>query len=209
MRHIQRGEPLADFQHFVEKEQPDDWTEDFVKAFYGLYEICRKTLLEEQGGISGYTELPLEKDIHIDHFRKRSLYPKRAQVFDWYNLIVAEKDKPYGAAHKDEMVRRCEDYDLLINPVAEDPHSFFTYQANGNMVPRVSLSKQDRERANFTIKAFDLNHEFLRRKRLDLMMLVEDYRKGGLDWEDMKISLAGYGFPSVLEEMEVGGEKGL
>lgn len=94
MRHIQRGEPLADFQRFVEKEQPDDWTEDFVKAFHGLYEICRKTLLEEQEGISGYTELPLETGIHIDHFRKRSLYPK--QVFDWRNLVVDEKDKAMG-----------------------------------------------------------------------------------------------------------------
>lgn len=206
MRHIQRGEPLADFQRFVEKEQPDDWTEDFVKAFHGLYEICRNTLLEEQGGISGYTELPLEKDIHIDHFRKRSLYPK--QVFDWRNLVVDEKDKAYGAACKDKMVQGCKDYDLLINPIMEDPHAFFTYQENGNMIPRMSLSREDRERADFTIKVFNLNHEVLRRKRMDLMMLVEDYRRGGLDWEEMKVSLSAYGFPSVLEEMEVGGDDG-
>lgn len=107
------------------------------------------------------------------------------------------------------MVQGCKDYDLLINPIMEEPQAFFTYQENGNMIPRMSLSREDRERADFTIKVFNLNHEVLRRKRMDLMMLVEDYRRGGLDWEEMKVSLSAYGFPSVLEEMEVGGDKGL
>ena len=199
MRHIHRGEPLAEFQRYVEKESPKDW-ESFSKEMYELYVTCRKVLMEEQGNISGYTEMPLKKNLHIDHFKKQSLFPW--QMFDWRNFVVDEKGKPYGADRKDESIVLREKNEKLINPVEEDPHLFFTYQRNGNLIPVDSLSDKDRERAIFTIEVFGLNHEILRRKRLDMMCLVENYVAGGLSMAEVKSALTECGFPSVLEYME-------
>lgn len=84
MRHIHRDEPLAEFQRYVEKESPKDW-ESFSKEMHELYVTCRKVLMEEQGNISGYTEMPLKKNLHIDHFKKQSLFPR--QMFDWRNVV--------------------------------------------------------------------------------------------------------------------------
>lgn len=199
MRHIHRGEPLAEFQRYVEKESPKDW-ESFSKEMYELYVTCRKVLMEEQGNISGYTEMPLKKNLHIDHFKKQSLFPR--QMFDWRNFVVDEKDKPYGADRKDESIVLREKNEKLINPVEEDPHLFFTYQRNGNLIPVDSLSDKNRERAIFTIEVFSLNHEILRRKRLDMMCFVENYVAGGLSMAEVKSALTECGFPSVLEYME-------
>lgn len=199
MRHIHRGEPLAEFQHYVEKEEPKDW-ESFSKKMHELYVTCRKVLMEEQGNISGYTEMPLKKNLHIDHFKKQSLFPR--QMFDWRNFVVDEKGKPYGADRKDESIVLREKNEKLINPVEEDPHLFFTYQRNGNLIPVDSLSDKNRERAIFTIEVFGLNHEILRRKRLDMMCLVENYVAGGLSMAEVKSALTECGFPSVLEYME-------
>ena len=38
------------------------------------------------GGVSAYTEEPLSGDAHIDHFRKRDMFPNL--TFDWNNLFV-------------------------------------------------------------------------------------------------------------------------
>ena len=167
---------------------------------YELYVTCRKVLMEEQGNISGYTEMPLKKNLHIDHFKKQSLFPR--QMFDWRNFVVDEKGKPYGADRKDESIVLREKNEKLINPVEEDPHLFFTYQRNGNLIPVDSLSDKNRERAIFTIEVFGLNHEILRRKRLDMMCLVENYVAGGLSMAEVKSALTECGFPSVLEYME-------
>lgn len=199
MRHIDRGEPLAEFQHFVESMSPKDWS-DFVNGVHDLYEDCREVLAREQGYIGGYTEMPLKKNLHIDHFKKQSLFP--GKVFDWRNWVVDEKNKSYGADKKDDNIRSRKENEKLINPVEEDPHTFFTYQANGNMIPLEALSKEDRERASFTIQAFNLNHELLRRKRMDMMCWVENYVAGGLSMTDVMDALKDCGFPSVLEYME-------
>ena len=199
MRHIHRDEPLAEFQRYVEKESPKDW-ESFSKEMHELYVTCRKVLMEEQGNISGYTEMPLKKNLHIDHFKKQSLFPR--QMFDWRNFVVDEKGKPYGADRKDESIVLREKNEKLINPLEEDPHLFFTYQRNGNLIPVDSLSDKNRERAIFTIEVFGLNHEILRRKRLDMMFLVENYVAGGLSMAEVKSALTECGFPSVLEYME-------
>lgn len=206
MRHIDRGEPIVEYSHFVTKESPKDWVSDFVHVRHDLYEKVREKLKEEQGNISGYTEVPLKGNIHIDHFKKRSLYPQPDKVFDWYNLVVDEKNRPYGADKKDDTVRSPEENEKLVNPVKENPRDFFTYQANGNIIPLPSLTGSDRERADFTIKTFNLNHESLRRKRMNMMCQVENALTGGLTLEITKAVFKDYGFPSVLDYME---EEGL
>ena len=190
-----------EFRQFVEKESPEKW-DILVKGEHELYKKCRDILSKEQGNLSGYTEIPLKGNIHIDHFKKRSLFQEKEKVFDWYNFVVDEKSKPYGADAKDRKICRREENEKLVNPVEENPHAFFTYQENGNMVPLMSLSEEDKERARFTIEAFNLNHELLRRKRLDMMRVVEKYRRGGLNFEDVRDVLKDYGFPSVLDYME-------
>lgn len=199
MRHIDRGEPPMEFQQFVERKSPREWNV-FAKKAHELYRSCRDILSEEQGNFSGYTEMPLKGNVHIDHFKKRSLFEEK--MFDWRNFVVDEKNKSYGADAKDKRVCGKGENEKLINPVEEDPHAFFTYQANGNMVPLMSLSTEDEERARFTIEAFNLNHELLRRKRLDMMRVVESYVAGGLSMTDAMNALKDCGFPSVLEYLE-------
>lgn len=55
--------------------------------------------INEQDCLSAYTEKPLEGNIHIDHFRKRSMYP--TLTFCYENLLVDEHNVNYGADHKD------------------------------------------------------------------------------------------------------------
>lgn len=59
------------------------------------------------------------------------------ETFNWNNFIVDSLESGYGACYKDNHISNVSDYNKLINPVEEDPQYYFTYQSNGNMVPKV------------------------------------------------------------------------
>lgn len=114
----------------------------------------------EQHGMSGYTEEPLKQEnSHIDHFRQKSLF--NTLVFDWNNFIVDGVDETYGAKFKDKYVTSREDNNRLINPVIEDVRRFFKYELNGNISVASGLSPSDAARADYTIRAFNLNETSL------------------------------------------------
>ena len=153
----------------------------------------------EQHGMSGYTEVPLKLEIsHIDHFRKRSLFS--ALIFDWNNFIVDGVDETYGAKFKDKCVTRREDNNKLLNPVIEDVGRFFKYELNGNISAASGLSQLDAERADYTIKAFNLNEASLseRRKRI-INIVMNCYRD--LSDESILEVLEPEGFKSVVEQL--------
>ena len=198
MKHIERtGEPLA-FTEWV-KDHPGAKWEDFSSGEPVLYRTCRQQLLDEQQGISGYTELPLaDDDQHIDHFRKKGMFPK--QTFDWMNYVVDTKDEPkYGAGFKDKNISKPEDYDKIINPMLEDPHQYITYLSNGQIVPRCGLDEKDTERAKFTLDIFNLQCEALRKRREELMALFKAYGTMNPDEVAQILKDCGQGFHSLLE----------
>ena len=95
----------------------------------------------------------LSGDAHIDHFRKRDMFPNL--TFDWNNLFVDGMSESYGARFKDKNIKKG-DYALLISPAEENVERFFSYMQNGEIVVAEGLSADDAKRAAFTIKAFNL-----------------------------------------------------
>lgn len=172
MRKIYRKTPPVEFSKWVAKNKTAHWS-DFVTNNHDLYEIIRDLLKQDQYGVSGYTEKPLKKE-HIDHFKTRNFFP--GNEFDWYNLIVDERDETrFGSGTKDKLVIK-DDYDknLIINPIKEDPHYFFTYMENGEIIPRANLNNSEKARAERTIELFNLNHPVLVDCRMGIIRCFND-----------------------------------
>lgn len=153
----------------------------------------------EQHGMSGYTEEPLKQEnSHIDHFRKKSLF--NTLVFDWNNFIVDGVDETYGAKFKDKCVTSREDNVRLINPVLEDAGRFFKYELNGNISVASGLSPLDAARADYTIRAFNLNEASLSERRKGIITIVMDCYSNLSD-ESVLEALEPIGFKSVVEQL--------
>lgn len=195
MRKLDKGEPVQQFIDFVHRNHPERWEEAKDESL-----VWRKHILEhEQYGLSGYTEAPLHLEkSHIDHFKKQSLYPQF--VFEWNNYVVDGKDDTYGAKYKDNAIRNRADNEKLINPVIEDAQRFFKYELSGKMVPADGLSEEEKEKAGFTIAAFNLNEGSLvdRRKKI-INMDIRSFE--GLSDEDVLAVLLPEGFASVVEQL--------
>ena len=195
MRKIDKGAPIASFSEFVRTHRPTKWEE--AKDVSRLW---REYILEyEQHNIRGYTEKPLLLDgSHIDHFRKQSLF--NALVFDWNNFVVDGVDETYGAKFKDKYVKSCEDNEKLINPVTEDARHYFTYELNGDIAVANGLSPADAARADYTIKAFNLNEASLsERRRIIINTILDAYQD--LSDELILEALDAEGFKSVVEQL--------
>lgn len=202
MIHINRRTAPKEFTEFVKKENPQNWSSDFVLRHHDVYDCCRRLLEEDQGGLSAYTELRLDNKPgkkHIDHFRKQALFP--GLIFDWYNYVVDNHERDFGSDFKDDQIKTKQANDQLIDPIKEDPVYFFDYQASGEIIPSKSLTnEEDRMRAQFTIDSFNLNHEFLKRKRADLISIIRSYSIGDMSKSDIKdVVIATLGLPSFVE----------
>ncbi len=202
MRKINKGEAPQQFSEYVRKEMPKTW-EDFRKCEQHdeVYAACMEQLMHEQHGLSGYTEIPVEENanLHIDHFRRRGVFQTPQNCFDWNNLIADEHNPNYGADFKDKHISQKEAYKKLINPVVEDPHYYLTYQTNGQIVAKAELDEKGKERADFTIRMFNLKHPSLVQRREVLIKLVRDYKMCGLTDGEIAESLKEFGFLSVVE----------
>lgn len=121
-------------------------------------------LVEEQRGLDAYTEeILLEGLRHIDHYRKRELYPQ--ETFAWANLLLANHGHHFGADAKDSRIRGRGDYDLLVDPVIDEAQSYFRYNTRGEILPSDELSDKQEAKALHTIETFALNHPSLVRSR--------------------------------------------
>ncbi len=99
--------------------------------------------------------------------------------------------------YKDCNTRDIEDYRWLINPVEEDPEYYFTYMADGTIVPKTGLTSIEEKKAMFTINRFNLNHGSLKNMRRDIIMQV--LLCCDLDDDTIRECFQGLGFPSVVE----------
>lgn len=192
MRKINKGEPPEDFKQFIRKKHT------MWKEAKGHTHIWRKHIIEkEQNGLSGYTEEPIKTDnSHIDHFRKQELF--QDYVFRWENYVADSKNEDYGAKYKDNKagIRTKQENLKLVNPVEEDAERFFYYEANGKMIPANGLSALEKERAQFTIDSFNLNHKSLMDRRMHILSIeLKPYE--GFSREEIVKSLSCNGFPSV------------
>lgn len=191
MRKLSKGEPHGAIYDFENQTQ---WS---LSSDY--HYIWREFILDvEQCSLSGYTELPLKlENSHIDHFYKRSLFSQ--MVHSWDNFIVDSLDETYGARYKDKHVRNTDENIKLINPATENPHLFFKYKVDGRITPLDLLSENDKDRAECTIHAFNLNEPSLVERRRILIKNVDDY--GDASLEQLLDWLKDSGFPSVVEQI--------
>ena len=201
MKKINRNTPPQEYVNLISgSSRPQNWDE-FVKSYSDIYHALRNQLLSEQQDTSGYTERHLAQNgnIHIDHFRRKGIFGDEV-TFDHNNFVVDERDCPsYGAGYKDTRVKR-EDYDWLINPMEEDPQDFFTYMADGTMIPRRDIAPDQQDRAQKTIDMFNLNHEYLRHTRQGLIKMLEAYKLGQMTKADAEEDFArGIGFLSLVD----------
>jgi uncharacterized protein (TIGR02646 family) len=105
------------FDQKVKHHKPKNWDE--VQPFRAE---LRGYILDEQNHQCAYTELYITnenpKHCHIDHFKKRQLFP---DLFDDYNnLFVATNNEDFGAKYKDKELKDKAAYDLLLNPLSLD-----------------------------------------------------------------------------------------
>lgn len=205
MRHIYKKEAPQSFKDFVNKKKPKVWKDIQEYDFTDGMKECRKYILEdEQMGLGGYTELPLSYDregIHIDHFKKRSLFISAKDIYDWNNFIVDVhvNNKSYGADYKDDNIKDRDSYNKIINPIEEDPHHYFQYMENGDIAPQADLSKIEKDKAEYTIEKFNLNHPYLRKRRSDIIKQLNSFSDNNFGCDIIKEALRAYGFLSVIE----------
>lgn len=195
--------PLQEFLDCVERTNPQNW--EFLDK--SVKTNTRKFILEkEQGNQCAYTELPLyyEKfDSHIDHLKRKdaAFFPKL--TFDWTNLFVSCNFSDFGAKYKDQNYLKGteakEKNDLIINPHFENPADFFELTNWGELQVKTGLEEPKKIRANTTIEAFNLNHKSLKKRRMEIIQTIREYKNGGLDSEKIIACLAGSGFKSVID----------
>lgn len=167
MKKINKTEPDF-YKAFIAENSPQSWKDLRKKIGYAVREYMLK---EEQNLQCAYTEVYLDPDSsHVDHFKKQSLFPK--SVFEWDNLLTSCKNECYGPKFKDRKIRKKEDYQDLIDPVAEDPQKYFNCSMTGDI-----LADEDDKKGKFTIDAFHLNHPVLVEQRKTVAIQVRDMYK--------------------------------
>lgn len=194
MRRVNKQTPPPDLA-----KQKRDCQNDWTKLSGNVRHTWDDQLCQEQMGLDSYTEekVDLNRDDghHIDHFRKRDLFPEL--TFEWTDIFLALHHGSYGADAKDRMVKSADENSTLIHPADDAPEDFFTYLPQGEITPRESLSVVKKQRAVYTIEAFNLNHPGLVEMRHSVIEQVLGIGEQSVELQDYLLSC--YPFPSLLE----------
>ena len=194
---VKKNTAIDSFRDFVRHEKPKVWDDLHKQTLIDdLYSKIKLAIVNEQGGVSAYTEEPISKNSHINHFYKRCLFPK--MTFEWNNLFVDGLSEHFGAKYKDSVISNKSDYDSLISPNEVDVERYFTYMENGEIIVAPGLSKQESLRADYTIKTFNLNDSELKSRRARVIKNVRDFGEG-LTPNDIRSALINAGFRTVIE----------
>ena len=184
-----------EFANFVKRNKPTQWKElpSDISAETRLFILC-----EEQDCLCGYSEIILENDSassHIDHYYKRSLFPKK--TFCWDNLIVSTNDEDFGGKYKDNTYKiKKDEYCQIFNPVVDDMSKFITFYRNGEIKPLEGMPNNIVNKVKKTVKVFNLNHSSLKKRRENLIRELDLCK--GLSKEDIRKTFENRGFISVL-----------
>lgn len=205
MKTIIKTQPNASLQ--TAKDNRWDWDE-FHTNMHQAYLDCRNQALDEQAGECAYTGLWLgegsNQKLHLDHFKKRSIYPDL--TFCWDNLFAAAKDLDYGADYKDNVIHGPKSnsdiqYNSIISPTNANLKHYFWYRQDGTIEPTPALDlSNDREllnRIRNTIDVFNLNAADLKSRRKGIIESIRNLNQ--LD-DDVIISCMMHsGFSFVIE----------
>lgn len=126
-------------------------------------------------------------DGHIEHFRRKDLYFHPELTFIWENLFYSCTTGATCGRYKDGYITKKEQYHLLINPCEDNPEDFFVFDNSGRVLPCSGITDQDKARAEFTIKTFQLNEPKLRLKRKEMQKKYDWLKKYSL--QDIDIYL--------------------
>jgi len=153
------------------------WSDENIQI---IREDLRKHIFKnEQYGLCGYCEkLIKNEEYHIDHFRKRSLFPE--DTLNYNNLLVSCNKLDRCAKFKDNKIKNKESNNELVNPVLENPDDFFEYGFDGAIRPKESLDELNKKRAEATINKFNLNHLTLIEERKKVVNNLLIYLKQDL-----------------------------
>lgn len=179
--------------------------DDFHTNDQDGYHASREQGLQEQLYECAYTGLWLgegtKQSIHIDHFKKRSIYHE--QTFDWNNLFVAAKDLDSGADYKDKHIsgpRQAADniYNSIFSPLEANLSQYFWSRQDGTIIPHPSITNElIRSKVNNTIEIFNLNSSDLKNRRLGIIQSMKYLHD--LDIEAIRECMRSSGFSFVVD----------
>lgn len=204
MRKIDKNAPIQSFVDFKNANPGSNWIDDFSNpkgSGYQAYIETRLTiLLDEQDCLDGYTEIPIEDETysHIDHFKKRSMFPTK--TFDWDNLVAATKDNDFGANFKDNKSGITKaDYNLFFNPVTDLVQDYFYYNERGEVEPNPDLDDESiKMKVLKTIEVFNLQNPILVNRRKTVIQQIKNCAT--LSPEEILGAMKNGGFLSVIEQ---------
>lgn len=125
----------------------------------------RQSLELMQTGLCAYCEVAL-KVWHIEHFYTRDRYPQK--TFDWGNLFASCNSEESCGDYKDKKGKPYQPQDL-IHPCQHNPDTFLFFSRDGQVQPRINLSVADYQRAQETIRVFNLNLPDLCERRAEVV----------------------------------------
>ncbi len=105
---------------------------------------------------------------HIEHFEQRSR--ARPKTYLWSNLFGSCNRKDSCGKHKDEQTYTPAD---LIKPDIEDPEALLVFIPDGTVHPKVGLSPADKQRAQETIRIFNLNGSLAEIRKRELIGYIQ------------------------------------
>lgn len=165
MHQLQRGQApgcLKNYKHGI-----NNWA-DVTPADKADIWVALEAM---QGQRCAYCEISISQtNRHIEHFRQRGRDP--TVTFDWTNLFGSCNREESCGKHKDG----CGTYPptVLIKPDIEDPERFLVFAPDGGVSPRASLSQGDKQRAEETIRIFNLNGPLRRIRYSHIATYIQD-----------------------------------
>ncbi|RUM61225.1 MAG: TIGR02646 family protein [Persephonella sp.] len=122
----------------------------------------------EQKGMCAYCESKLkENSYHIEHFRKRSLFPEL--TFDYNNLFLSCNNENSCGKHKDRYGLTKDEFNTIYSPLYINLDEF-EYSYTGEILGKTPKAKK-------TIEVFNLNERSLVEKRKKIIKSIEFCRE--------------------------------
>lgn len=133
----------------------------------------RESLVNMQGERCAYCECPIASPKgHIEHFFPRSRFPKK--IFDWDNLFFSCDAKDTCGRRKDSSATGSYDPATLIKPDVDEPDDYLHFLSDGKVVARRGLAGAQHDRAEETIRIFNLNAPMLQGRRRRALKMFTD-----------------------------------
>ncbi|MDX8154332.1 retron Ec78 anti-phage system effector HNH endonuclease PtuB [Acinetobacter pittii] len=131
-----------------------------------------QAILVFQGQYCAYCEASLINNKHIEHFAKRSEFPKK--IYEWDNLFLSCESKVHCGHFKDNInlskYASVYDYRSLIKPDVDNPSDFLFFSISGEVLPKKGIDKELQDKAELTINVFNLNEEGLKNIRSGILL---------------------------------------